>query len=51
MYSEFLYLKIPTTVFLKITSGNSVKLKLGEHEYTLTESQLLQIQRMSDYIR
>jgi hypothetical protein len=51
MYSEFLYLKIPTTVFLKITSGNSVKLTLGEHEYTLTESQILQIQRMSDYIR
>lgn len=51
MYSEFLYLKIPTAVFLKITSGSSVKLRLGEHEYTLTESQLLQIQRMSDYIR
>jgi hypothetical protein len=51
MYSEFLYLKVPTSVFLKITSGNTVKIKLGAHEYTLTESQLLQIQRMSDYIR
>lgn len=51
MYSEFLYLKVPTGVFLKITSGNTVKIKLSEHEYTLTESQLLQIQRMSDYIR
>ena len=51
MYSEFLYLKVPTAVFLKITSGNSVKLRLGEHEYTLTESQILQIQRMADYFR
>ena len=51
MYSEFLYLKIPTAAFLKITSGGTVKIKLGEHEYTLTESQLLQIQRMSDYFR
>jgi hypothetical protein len=51
MYSEFLYLKVPTSVFLKITSGKTVKIRLGEHEYTLTETQLLQIQRMSDYIR
>lgn len=51
MYSEFLYLNVPTSVFLKIASGNTVKIKLGEHEYTLTETQLLQIQRMSDYIR
>jgi len=51
MYSEFLYLKVPTAVFLKITSGSSVKIRLGEHEYTLTESQLLQIQQMADYFR
>lgn len=51
MYSEFLYLKVPTAVFLKITSGNRVKIRLSEHEYTLTESQILQIQRMSDYLR
>ena len=51
MYSEFLYLKMPTAVFLKISSGSVVKIKLNEHEYTLTESQLLQIKRMSDYIR
>lgn len=51
MYSEFLYLKVPTAVFLKITSGNEVRIRLGKHEYTLTESQLLQIQQMSDYIR
>jgi hypothetical protein len=50
MYSEFLYLKVPTAVFLKITSGNRVKIRLSEHEYTLTESQILQIQRMSDYL-
>jgi hypothetical protein len=51
MYSEFLYLKVPTSVFLKITSGNEVKIRLGKHEYTLTESQLLQIQQMADYVR
>ncbi len=50
-YNEFLYLKIPTAVFLKIASGSTVKIKLNEHEYTLTESQILQIQRMSDYLR
>jgi hypothetical protein len=51
MYSEFLYLKMPTAAFLKFASGRVVKIKLNEHEYTLTESQLLQIQRMSDYLR
>jgi hypothetical protein len=51
MYSEFLYLKVPTAAFLKISSGRSIKLKLNEHEYTLTENQTLQIQRMSDYLR
>ncbi len=51
MYSEFLYLKVPAAAFLKISSGKTVKIKLNEHEYTLTESQLLQIQRMSDYLR
>ncbi len=51
MYSEFLYLKVPTAVFLKITSGSTLKIRLNEHEYTLTESQLLQIQQMSDSLR
>lgn len=50
-YSEFLYLKIPTAAFLKITSGSTVKLRLNQHEYTLTESQLMQMKRMSDYLR
>ena len=49
-YTEFLYLKVPTVVFLKIASGNTVKLRLNENEYTLTQSQLLQIKRMSDYL-
>ena len=50
-YSEFLYLKVPTAAFLKITSGNTLKIKLNEQEYALTESQLLQIKRMSDYLK
>ena len=50
-YCEFLYLKVPPAVFLKISSGSIVKIRLNENEYTLTESQLLQIKRMSDYIR
>ena len=51
MYSEFLYLKIPAAVFLKISSGGIVKIRLNKHEYTLTESQSLQIQQMSIYLR
>ena len=51
LYSEFLYLKIPTADFLKITSGTTVKIRLNEREYTLTESEVLQIQQMSDYLK
>ena len=50
-YNEFLYLKMPTVAFLKLASDSMVQIKLNEHEYTLTESQLLQIQRMSDYLK
>ena len=50
-YCEFLYLKVPTATFLKITSGSTVKIRLNEHEYALTDSQFLQIQRMSDYLK
>ena len=50
MYSEFLYLKIPAAVFLKIGSGKTLKIRLNKHEYTLTESQILQIQQMSIYL-
>lgn len=50
-YSEFLYLQVPTAAFLKILSGRIVTIKLNEHEYMLTESQILQIQGMSDYLR
>lgn len=51
LYSEFYYLKVPTAVFRKISSGRTLKIKLNEHEYTLTENQLLQVQRMSDYLK
>jgi len=50
-YTEFLYLKVPTVAFINITSGNTVRLRLNEHEYTFTQSQLLQMKRMSDYLR
>ena len=50
-YSEFLYLEVPTAVFLKISSGSIVKIKLNQQEYTLTENQILQLQRMADYLR
>ena len=50
-YNEFLYLNVPTAVFLKISSGSKVQIKLNKYEYTLTESQLLQIQRMADYCK
>lgn len=50
-YGEFLYLKMPTEAFLKFSPARTVTIKLNEHEYALTESQILQIQRMSDYLR
>jgi hypothetical protein len=50
-YTEFLYLKVPAAVFREISSGNTVTIKLNTHEYKLTESQHLQIQRMSDYLK
>ena len=50
-FSEFLYLKVPTAAFLKITSGDTVTIRLNEDEYTLTESQVLQLKRMSDYLK
>ena len=51
MYSEFLYLKVPTAAFLKIMSGNTLMIRLNEHEYTLTQSQILQIRQISDYLK
>jgi len=50
-FSEFLYLKVPTSAFITITNGTSVKIKLANHEYRLSEIQVLQLQRMSDYIK
>lgn len=50
MYSEFLYLKIPTAAFLKISSGRVVKIKLNKNQYTLTEKQIVSMQRMSKYL-
>ena len=50
MYSEFLYLNMPTAVFLKLSSGSTTKIRLNDLEYTLTESDILQFQRMSDYM-
>ncbi len=50
-FSEFLYLKVPTAAFITITNGTSVKIKLANHEYRLSEIQVLQLQRMSDYIK
>jgi hypothetical protein len=51
MYSEFLYLKVPTAVFLRIMSGNTLKIRLNEREYTLTETQILRIKQISDYLK
>jgi hypothetical protein len=51
MYCEFLFLNMPAAMFVKITSGSTIKIRLNEREYTLTESQILQLQRMSDYLR
>ena len=51
LYSEFLYMKVPTPQFLKIAAGSTIKIKLNEREYTLTENQVLRIKRMSDYLR
>jgi hypothetical protein len=50
-YTEVLYLKVPTAAFVKISSGTTIRIKLNEQEYTLTGGEVLQIQRMSDYLR
>ena len=51
MYSEFLYLKIPAAAFLKMGSGKTCKIRLNKHEYTLTGSEIQQIQQMSEYLK
>lgn len=50
LYSEFLYLKVPTKVFLKLTAGSTVKIRLNDHEYRLTEIQIRQLRGLSDFI-
>jgi len=50
-FSEFLYLKVPASAFIKVTNGTSIKIRLADHEYRLSEIQVLQLQRMSDYIK
>jgi hypothetical protein len=50
-YCEFLYLKVPTAEFRQISSGSVVAIKLNEHEYMLTDNQVLQLQRLSDYLK
>ena len=50
-FSEFLYLKIPVAAFVKITDGRTVEIRLENHSYRLSEIQLLQMQRMSDYLK
>jgi len=51
VFSEFLYLKVPASAFLEITSGKTVRIKLEKREYLLTEVQVLLMQRMSDYLK
>jgi len=51
MYSEFLYVTVPTAAFLKISSGSVVKIKLNDHEYTLREDQTQDMKRISNYLR
>ena len=51
LYSEFLYLKVPTREFLKIGSGRTVTVRLNEREYVLTGNLFQQIHRMSEFIR
>ena len=51
LYSEFFYLEMPSTSFSEIASGNTIKVRLNDHEYALTESQVLKMQRMADYLR
>ena len=51
LYSEYLYLKIPTKVFITLTSGDHISIKLEHHTYELDERCVLQLQRMSDYLK
>ena len=51
LYSEYLYLKIPTKAFINITSGDQISIKLQDHTYELDNRCVLQIQRMADYLK
>ena len=51
LYSEYLYLKVPTKEFIKLTSGDNFSVKLQNHTYDLDDRCVLQLQRMSDYLK
>ena len=51
LYSEFLYLKMPTKAFINLTSGDHISVKLEHHTYELDDRCVLQMQRMSDYLK
>jgi hypothetical protein len=51
MFSEFLYLKVPSGAFIRIAAGKDVRLRLGEKEYRLDEQQVVLIKKMSTYLK
>jgi len=51
MVSEILYLKIPRSDFIKITEGSDLVVELGDSGFTLAPQQVLQLQRMADFLR
>jgi len=51
MVSEILYLKIPRSDFIEITEGSDLVVELGDSGFRLAPQQVLQLQRMADYLR
>jgi hypothetical protein len=51
MVSEILYLKIPRADFIKIAEGSDLVIELGDSGFRLAPQQVLQLQRMADFLR
>jgi|SRR5882672_339910 len=51
LFSEFLMLQVPYPAFRRMTAGKELTLKLGDHEYKLTDEQLKALREMTEYVR
>jgi hypothetical protein len=50
-FSEFLLLPVPYTAFRRLAAAKSVRLRIGDREYELTEEQVEALREMTAYVR